>query len=296
MFRHQALRTETLNAISSWEAKNKDFGSLDSDSTKVDSPTAPSFRTLIGSEKGVQHVKSFESIKSPRKSHLYQMLALENALKWNPQPLQNFAAHKDFSGENISFLTHLSEWRKSWVQQNRNSSHKSLKAASEETLSPDNQLRERFNRALKLYVAFVSVEHAEFPVNVGSKTIKYLDSIFGSAADLLYGDSRSMRSSNNSVTPFADGPSTSKVELETGLQHRNSSSSASTFDPTSIWYWGDIPEDFSVEIFDEAEKEIKYLVLTNTWPKFVNAGYAEQVFDEEGRTLTRRMSQLFFWK
>ena len=34
-------------------------------------------------------------------------------------------------------------------------------------------------------------------------------------------------------------------------------------------YWGDIPEGFDATIFDDAERSIKYLVLTNTWPKFV---------------------------
>jgi hypothetical protein len=34
-------------------------------------------------------------------------------------------------------------------------------------------------------------------------------------------------------------------------------------------YWGDIPEGFNATIFDDAEGSIKYLVLTNTWPKFV---------------------------
>jgi hypothetical protein len=35
-----------------------------------------------------------------------------------------------------------------------------------------------------------------------------------------------------------------------------------------------IPESFSAEMFEEAEQEIKYLVFTNTWPKFVGARYA----------------------
>jgi hypothetical protein len=35
-----------------------------------------------------------------------------------------------------------------------------------------------------------------------------------------------------------------------------------------------IPESFFAEIFEEAEQEIKYLVFTNTWPKFVGARYA----------------------
>jgi hypothetical protein len=37
-------------------------------------------------------------------------------------------------------------------------------------------------------------------------------------------------------------------------------------------------------VFDLAEREIKYLVLTNTWPKFVNIGRAnmtKELEDEE---------------
>jgi hypothetical protein len=36
-----------------------------------------------------------------------------------------------------------------------------------------------------------------------------------------------------------------------------------------VQYWGDIPADFDSSIFDAAEASIKYLVLTNTWPKFI---------------------------
>ena len=36
----------------------------------------------------------------------------------------------------------------------------------------------------------------------------------------------------------------------------------------------EIPDTFAEIIFDPAESEIKYLVLTNTWPKFVNTGRA----------------------
>lgn len=295
MFRCQTLRTETLKAISDWEAKNKAFGSVDSDSTKVDSPTTLSFTTFVGSEKDdLKHVQSLEKSISSRKTHMYQMRALESALHWNPEPLQKFAALKDFSGENVSFLTHLADWKKSWKASDRNSTIRSLKLPSEQSLATEHQTRERFNRALRLYIAFVSIEHAEFPVNISSKVLKLLEDIFAGPADLLYGDTTSTTCST--ITPFADGPAASKVDLETGLQPRTSTSSVSTFDPVSVWYWGEIPEDFNVQVFDDAEQEIKYLVLTNTWPKFVNAGYAERLLDDKGRSLTRRMSQIMFWK
>lgn len=295
MFRYQALRTETLKAIADWEAKNKAFGSIDSDSTKVDSPTAHSFKTFVGSERGLKHVRSFDSSYTPRRTHMYQMLALENALKWNPEPLQRFAALKDFAGENVSFLTHLNAWKLSWTVLDRNLKRKSFQPLTEQLHDPEHQLRERFNRALRLYVAFVSIEHAEFPINLSSRILKELDFTFADAADLLYGDSHSTISST--IAPFADENQAQSADLESGSQQRRDSTSReSDFDPASIWYWGDIPEEFNIDVFDEAEKEIKYLVLTNTWPKFVNAGYAEQMLDEKGRSLTRRMSQLMFWR
>jgi hypothetical protein len=32
----------------------------------------------------------------------------------------------------------------------------------------------------------------------------------------------------------------------------------------------DIPDNFDEHIFDEAETSVKYMVITNTWPKFVD--------------------------
>jgi hypothetical protein len=43
----------------------------------------------------------------------------------------------------------------------------------------------------------------------------------------------------------------------------------------------EIPETFSEMVFDAAESEIKYLILTNTWPKLVNAGRANSLIDRD---------------
>jgi len=37
------------------------------------------------------------------------------------------------------------------------------------------------------------------------------------------------------------------------------------------------PDSFGANAFDDAEESIKYMVLTNTWPKFVTAGYASDL-------------------
>ncbi len=43
----------------------------------------------------------------------------------------------------------------------------------------------------------------------------------------------------------------------------------------------EIPETFAEMVFDPAEIEIKYLVLTNTWPKFVNIGRANSQMSKD---------------
>lgn len=229
------------------------------------------------------------------------MAAFENALRWNPKPLQSFAALKDFSGENISFLIHLSNWRKNWKTPESRDSSNPFETSDEKDFEQreDQHLREHFNHALCLYAAFISTNLAEFPVNLAFRTQKALDIVFAKPADLLFGDSSSAISgtstnaSSSVVTPFADSPVSGHhvfPEVGSGV---NSSSSVYN-DSDAVWYWGPIPTTFSRESFDEAEKEIKYLVLTNTWPKFVNAGYAEQIQDDQGRTLGRRLSKAIF--
>ncbi len=219
------------------------------------------------------------------------MTALEHALTWNAEPLQKFAALKDFSGENISFLTHLHAWKKTWAKQEREKYSCKLPSEREAEGQSEQVVRGQFNRAIRLYAAFVSAEHAEFPINIPSRTIRALDDKFAGPAELLFGDTRS-QSSYNSVTPF-DNASKSTPHTDVELLPRTSND---TFTPDDVWYWGEIPAYFGSNVFDEAEAEIKYLVLTNTWPKFVNAGYAEQILDGDGRRVSRRMSRLFPWR
>jgi len=222
---------------------------------------------------------------------MYTMTALEHALKWNAEPLQKFAALKDFSGENVSFLTHLQAWKKTWAKQERDKYTCKLPSEREAEGQAQKALRGQFNRAVKLYAAFVAAEHAEFPINIPSRTNRALDDMFAGPAELLFGDTRS-ESTYNSATPF-DDVSKSAAHIGVELLPRTSND---TFRPEEVWYWGEIPADFGANVFDEAEAEIKYLLLTNTWPKFVNAGYAEQVHEEEGRSLSRRLSHFLYRK
>lgn len=216
------------------------------------------------------------------------MIALEHALRWNAAPLQSFAALKDFSGENVSFLMHLCLWKEGWAKQQR--ALHSSRMPSEEISDDDYHIRKQFNQAVRIYAAFISCALANFPINISSKTLKSLDEIFRMPAELLLGDTRSC-SSNNSATPFLDEARPAVFDIEA----LPAVSGASSDTDVEIYYWGFIPQHFAPCVFDDAESEVKYLVLTNTWPKFVNAGFAEQIHDGQGRSLSKQLSQLFFW-
>lgn len=248
--RHQSLRQETLDAIAQWETKKgagSEAKSLSSVSTMVDSMMS-GWKSTNGS------VKSSSSDGS-----ILTMTALEYVLDRNPAPLQRFSALHDFSGENIAFLTSVAEWKNSVPKVLRDS------AAPRDGNSKD-LIRESFNRALHLYAEFISVRHAEFPVNISSQELKKLDNIFDRPACILYGEEREA----DPATPFADTfpfpePPSPAYSESSG---KGLSSSVSAV-KDRVQYWGDVPDEFDAKVFDEAEDSIKYLVLTNTWPKFV---------------------------
>lgn len=158
------------------------------------------------------------------------MGALEEVLRTDPKPLQEFSALRDFSGENIGFLTEVAVWKASWP-----------------AVADESRLRDTFNRALGIYVEYVSARDAEFPINLSSCHLRHLDGIFDEPARTLPG-----RREINQVTPFDfdDMPTDSAADRE-------------------IDYRGEIPAGFGYDIFDISESHIKYLVLTNTWPKYV---------------------------
>ena len=95
----QSLRQETIDSIARWEARNKAGGA----GTSVDTGS-----TLASWKKG--RSKRAASVQTSNSSIL-TMDALEHTLTKNPEPLQHFSALKDFSGENIAFLTRIAKWR-----------------------------------------------------------------------------------------------------------------------------------------------------------------------------------------
>ncbi|KOS20021.1 hypothetical protein ESCO_005811 [Escovopsis weberi] len=200
-----------------------------------------------------------DSLRSASGESVFTMSALEYVLERNPEPLQRFSALKDFSGENIAFLTSVGEWKSTLPK--------------EDAGMPDDMrrelVRERFNRALRIYTEFISSRDAEFQINISSSQLKSLEAVFENTARVMCGDKRQI----DPATPFevpawdkaepSDLSTVDTLSSEKGATSYRSSHSGSDH----AQYWGDIPENYNEHVFDDAEKAIKYLVLTNTWPK-----------------------------
>ena len=197
---------------------------------------------------------------------LLTMDALDHALSDNPVPLQEFSALRDFSGENIAFLTRTASWKSSWPGGGRGGT------------PDDDQVRAAFTRALHIYTDFISPRDAEFPINISSPDLKKLEAIFERPARVVCGEARV-----NPATPFEadipmavirkDSETTAASSSQEG-EESGSGSESGRIDigefADRIQYTGEISVEFGPAVFDAAETHVKYLVLTNTWPKFVS--------------------------
>ncbi|KAK6834979.1 hypothetical protein PG987_009673 [Apiospora arundinis] len=276
VYKTHNLKQETIDTITAWEKRNqilgKDPENISTSSAGYGGSTLDGRSTTSKSGKSAHTTSTSHS----RDSTL-TMGALENALRTNPQPLLEFASLKDFSGENVSFLSHVGDWRRAWTM--------SSSAPAEKT-------REQFIRAVRIYSHFVSLEHSEFPVNISSRTAKALHQLFHHAAQIL----NRRRRQSDSATPFNNGAvpglsdddsSSGPVDLEATLGKANLESVTQMAELTNYNHTHfpdlEIPDAFNPQVFEAAEGEIKYLVLTNTWPKFVHAGFEQASQSERER-------------
>ncbi|KAG5753583.1 hypothetical protein H9Q70_003788 [Fusarium xylarioides] len=212
----------------------------------------------------------YESSDQEMKDTLLTISAFNYTLNSNPGPLQDFSALNDLSGENISFLTEVTRWKISW------------RAEPDEA-----DVRDAYNAALDIYVNFISPRDAEFPLNLGSADLKYMEKMFERAAREVFG-----QANVHPAIPF---------ETMTSLE------SAPTLVMERPNYSGIVPAEFGPSVFDSIEQHIKYLVLTNTWPKFVKemqsrrrsgettrSGYSASSETSIVSRLSGKMSKLFY--
>lgn len=294
ILRNQSLHKDTLKILTEWETTQKDSSFRSSTtvlSTDSRSPGKPSGKTSTSKDR-----------KLTGRRELYTMSALEKALEMNPTPLLLFASYRDFSGENISFLNRVNDWRAHWHSGPRSSRCPATYSLHNSSEYP--ALRHRqYAAALDIYSAYVSPQFSDFPVNLSSGHLNELHGIFSEAAAKVY-----CAADHNPATPFEDvtpwvhSDSHSEADLEPGFGHKMDSISVASI-PSDGGTYGEsdniiapqertvvntatrksnlrkievrlpsnfsIPESFSPAIFDHAQASIKYLVFTSTWPKFV---------------------------
>ncbi|KAJ4286644.1 hypothetical protein N0V88_007934 [Collariella sp. IMI 366227] len=234
--KHQNLRQETLESIANWESKKRFGAKTEASSDRSTAPPLSPTSTKVGESHGFDAWKKLSSLEAnhsqpsvtgvPDESVL-TMAALEHVLEKNPEPLRQFSARRDFSGENIAFLTAVAEWKAALPQDFLCDRHDT---------TPDT-VREQFTRALRIYTEFISPREAEFPINIAWADLRKLQGIFERAA-------RHAAEANPPRPPAT-----------TQTPHLPTQSTKAT------------SPSFSASVFDAAQASIKYLVLTNTWPK-----------------------------
>jgi hypothetical protein len=223
----------------------------------------------------------------PRIEHLQEqwgdrlltMGALDYVLENNSDPLQEFAALRDFSGENTAFLKRVSAWKASWP-----------------AIANGKNVRDTFTQALVIYTDFVSPRDAEFPINIPSHDLRKLENIFEKPARILCGEARI-----NPAVPFeAEEPSRPRKNSQRSCNHIDNLDCIQETGRLElgnltdrIQHTGGIPEDFSLGVFDSAQSQIKLLILTNTWPKFLAASQRKQSVESEWSGRTKRSTTSF---
>jgi len=233
--------------------------------------------------------------------------------------LLHYAATKDFTAENIIFLTEINCWRDAW------------KAAPKDLntgLITDVARNRLFEMAVEIFITSVYEKTAEFPINIEGFLRKELMELFEPAVpegQRPSGESGRVRrpSAMFGIEPTQDGIDLTRMaDCSATLwddQKKVATATISTSHPSppaspalscgfdsnattpdvsredeqpfafeshpSISPLGagraKIREGFDEHVFDAAEASIKYLVLTNTWRKFVQVREREQMLASE---------------
>ena len=177
------------------------------------------------------------------------MQALEFSIEQNIEPLIAWAAAREFTAENCIFLREVRNFRKKWA---------SLKVVTTA------QRRQMFNEASLIFYTLINPFTAESPINIEYKIFKTLQNMF---ADIEFDpymprsktpdDVKSPVTRDNVVCPWEDTLSR-PASLESNFTASSTSSTRTI-----------VPSEFTEEVFDRAFESIKYLVFTNTWPRYV---------------------------
>ncbi|KAI9697401.1 MAG: hypothetical protein M1836_004679 [Candelina mexicana] len=262
-FQNKGFQQSTLAAIEDWERKRTNIGGVDS----------------LESESTARNSTVADSTLSKKKNDMYSMQALEKALELNAAELLKFAAMKEFTGENIVFLTQVRDFKSSW--------DRSIKKG---TLDSDMK-RHLYNIAYDIFAKNVSLQTSQFPVNIEGKIYFALETMFPQVPG--------SPKSENIATPFNDD--VQLVESESWSGKFGGKVRPRYFETTSEEHIVDrsserpIPQSFDEHVFDRAEASVKYMVFTNTWVRFVDSQETRSVTSSVGGKSAMSASSFLSW-
>lgn len=253
----------------------------------------------------------------------YSIAALEMALRDDIERLEEFAATKDFSGENIIFLKRVENWKDRWIFLEANSPGGQL---------TPNALRDLYDAAKQIFHDCICPDTSPFPINVDECVFLRLERVLGTPKP-----PSSKPATRSIIAPFADDvvtrdwerraedsvfframlgggtptrrldpedierpptpPRKNSVPLVTqkyGIDPLAQKLAASNPAAAAILF-GErlkpIPRGFAKGLFDESEREIKQIVLENTWVRYVDSEPMSEMgslLDEKNRLILDR--------
>ncbi|PGH34153.1 hypothetical protein GX50_03022 [[Emmonsia] crescens] len=244
------------------------------------------------------------SFPSKNNNRDYSIVALEKVLKGDSGPFLHFAATHDFSGENIMFLNHVRDWKAAWAQSPAN-----LKFQKPNAEEVESYRRHLYNVALEIYVTYVHLFGAEFPINIESEIYRDLKTVFMPAAMTLMRLPKRKSGqigvpatptdieATADVFPIQPAPDsdislrkrTPAQEYEDILYrgHQNIINMVPRLPPDAI-----IPDTFNEHVYDDAAASVKVLILRNTWPKYVD--YEASIREREAKRHIYTRFAMFF--
>lgn len=206
--------------------------------------------SLTSSQSSVS-TKSSTVISSKELKSKASMQALEFSIEHSIEPLIAWAASREFTAENTIFLREVRNFKKKWS---------ALRVVTTA------QRRQMFNDASLIFFTLINPFTAETPINIEYKIFKTLQSTFANVEFDPYmprsqtpDDIKSPVTRENVVCPWED-------TLSRPASIASNQTSSSTSSTRTI-----VPSEFTEEVFDAAFESIKYLVFTNTWPRYIDA-------------------------
>jgi hypothetical protein len=128
-----------------------------------------------------------------------------------------------------------------------------------------------FTEASLIFFTLIDPLTAETPINIEYKIFRSLQNTFST---LEYDPYKPPSRSNTPASPSGREnvvcPWEDVLARPTSMDSNSTASSAASTSSTKSF----VPSEFTEDIFDAAFESIKYLVFTNTWPRYVEAELA----------------------